>query len=120
MGFFIEPEEVMLEFEESDGKYLVYIKSEMDTADQERLERDMVGVKEGVVVVQPSYITLLELNVLRIVKPGGEEIKNPTREQLGRMGRAVSDTIVEEVGKLNPPLPMKARLTKRSMRSPTS
>lgn len=111
MDFFANTETEWLEFDGALKGWKVLLKREMDAGDQEDLENEMLGIdvqgKNGATDVKPLLrqggLKLLELCVLKIVKPDGSEIPS-TPQTLRLLNKAVADKIKKRIRELNPPL----------------
>lgn len=109
MGFFVEPETVLIEFSGQFQGWKVLLKKEMDAGDQEELENTMLGIEmDGVEgktprpVLKQGGLKLLELNVLKILPPEGPEII-PSSATLRKLARPVRAKLLEKIAELNRP-----------------
>jgi len=110
MEFFVESETVWLEFTGQFQGWKVLLKKEMDAGDQEDLENEMLGVdiqgSDGKTDIKPLLrqggLKLMELCILKIVKPDGSEIL-PAPQTLRSLNKVVADKIKKRIRELNPP-----------------
>ena len=108
MGFFVEPETVWVEFSGAWEGWKVLLKKEMDAGDQEALEDTMLiaemdggqGVKP---ILRQGTLKLLELNIIKIISPDGQEIQ-PTPERIRKLHRGVREILRKKIQELNRPL----------------
>lgn len=110
MGFFVEPEIVWVEFTGQFKGWKVALKSEMDAGDQEELENTMFQVtmdgeseKTPRPTLRAGSLKLLELNILKIVNPEGQEIL-PTPAKIRSLNRGIREKLLNKIRELNRPL----------------
>ncbi len=109
-SFFVVQELEWVEFTGAFKGWRVALKKEMDAGDQEAIEDAMLGVemggKEGATpkpVLRQGGLKLLELNIVKIVSPEGQEI-TPTPQKISQLNRAIRAKLLKRIGELNRPL----------------
>ncbi len=109
-GFFVEQELEWVEFTGAFQGWRVALKREMDAGDQDALEDAMLGVEmdgqEGAVpkpIIRQGGLKLLELNIVKIVSPEGQEIA-PTPQKIRQLNRAIRAKLLARIRELNRPL----------------
>ena len=110
MNFFVESETVWVEFSGEFQGWKVALKKEMDAGDQEALEDTMLGIEMGGVdgetpkpILRQGGLKLLELNILKIVMPDGQEVLL-TPEKIRHLHRAIRAKLLARIRELNRPL----------------